>query len=707
MQEASPQTVLGRFDGARFTQAGVTTTFSNRDGRFVVRTDGPEGKLAEFQIKYTFGVYPLQQYLIELAGGRLQVLGVAWDTRPKREGGQRWFHLYPGRKLRPGDPSHWTGMDQNWNYQCADCHSTDIRKNFDPGTDRFATTWSEISVSCEACHGPASQHIAWAKREGEWRRFAGPGKGLTVALDERRGVQWAIDRVSGNPARSKPRDTAREIDVCARCHSRRSQYADACVAGDALHDAYRPALLGPGLFYADGQQRDEVYTYQSFLTSRMQAAGVTCADCHDPHTQKLRAPGNQVCAQCHAPERYDGPSHHHHDPGPGTQCRACHMPPRTYMVIDPRHDHSIRIPRPDRSIALGAPNACTQCHQQRSAQWAAGALKRWYAQPKPGFQTFAETFDAGERSAPGARGRLMAIVENRDLPAIVRASAVERLTGELTPQVVDTIARALNDPDTGVRAAAVEALSGTDTTTRLRFVSRMLGDPSKLVRMQAAQALAGEAEARLDSSARADFDRALAELLAGTEFNADRPEAQTRLGSLNAARRLWDEAEASYRRALQIDPTYVPAAINLADLFRARGAESAAEATLREALKPNPGAAAAWHALGLSLVRQHRRGDALAALERAASLAPDDARMSYVYGVALHDTGKRADALRRLRAALARHPNDRELLGALTSYEREAGRPRQALEHARRLRELEPTDRGAAQLVEELEALTR
>jgi len=707
MQEATEQTVVGRFDGARFTQAGVSTAFSRRDGHFVVRTDGPDGKPRDFEIKYTFGVYPLQQYLIELPGGRLQALGIAWDARPADQGGQRWFHLYPGRNLRAGDPLHWTGIDQNWNFQCADCHSTNVRKNFDPASDRYATTWSEISVGCEACHGPGSTHIAWAKREGDWRAAAGAGKGLTVALDERHDVRWTLDAGSGNAIRSQPRDSARELEVCARCHSRRAQYSDAHVAGDALHGAFQPALLERGLFYPDGQQREEVYNYQSFLTSRMQAKGVTCSDCHDPHTQKLRAPGNQVCAQCHAPAKYDSASHHHHPEGPGAQCASCHMSTRTYMGIDARHDHSIRIPRPDRSVALGVPNACAQCHAKRPAEWAVDAIKRWYPQPKPGFQTFAEAFEAGERGSPGARGKLMAIVEDRELPAIVRASAIERLTDNLTPAAIESIAGALNDPDPDARAAAVAALSSTDTATRVRFLPRMLADSSRLVRMEAAQALAGAVEAQLDAAARPAFDHALAEAVDAARFNADRPEAQSRLGSLYASRSQWDEAEASYRRALKLDPTYVQAAVNLADMYRARGAESEAENTLRHALERNPAAAPVWHALGLSLVRQHRTTDALAALERAARLAPDNARMSYVYGVALYDMGRRADAFRALRAALARHPNHRELLSALASYEREAGRPRQALDYATRLKAIEPTDPGVARLVQELEALAR
>ncbi len=409
--------MLGNFADARFAHAGVTTRFFRRDGRFFVNTDGPGGTLADFEIKYTFGVHPLQQYLVELPGGRLQALGIAWDARPKAQGGQRWFHLYPDRKLKAGDPLHWTGIDQNWNYQCADCHSTNLRKNYDDATRTYRTTWSEIDVGCEACHGPGSNHAGWAKLDPN-ARGADASKGLPVALDERRGVTWSIDAATGNATRSAPRTSSREIEACARCHARRGQFDDTWHPGAPLGNAYRVALLEPGLYYADGQMRDEVYNHGSFLQSRMHAKGVTCSDCHDPHSQKLRVPGNAVCGQCHAPSRFDAATHHRHKPGsPGAACASCHMPTTTYMVVDPRHDHSMRIPRPDRTVALGTPNACGNCHAKEGAKWAADAVARWYPERKPGQQTFAEALAAGDRGAPGAQAALASLADRRDSSA--------------------------------------------------------------------------------------------------------------------------------------------------------------------------------------------------------------------------------------------------------------------------------------------------
>jgi tetratricopeptide (TPR) repeat protein len=704
MEIASGKTVLGNFAGAKFSIAGVTSTFFRRDGRFFVNTDGPDGRLADFEIKYTFGVTPLQQYLIAFPGGRLQALGIAWDSRPKDSGGQRWFHLYPDRKLKAGDPLHWTGIDQNWNYQCADCHSTNLRKGYDAKTATFETTWSDLSVACEACHGPGSNHVAWAKKGGDWKRFDAT-KGLAVALDERKGVSWAIDPATGNAARSTLRDASREIEGCARCHARRGQFSDAWHPGQPFADAFRASLIEPGLYYVDGQMRDEVYNYGSFLQSRMHAKGVTCSDCHDPHALKLRASGNAVCAQCHAAAKYDAASHTRHSAGSkGAECAACHMPTTTYMVVDPRHDHSFRIPRPDRTAALGVPNACNGCHAKQSPQWAADVVANWFPQPERGFQTFAEALYAADRGAPGAQGALIKVVENRDQSAFARASAVERLGRYLSPVTLQTARNALNDPDPLVRAAAVRALANADVPTRAQLLPRMLDDPIREVRLDAARALAGPPEAHLVADDRTKLARALDEYIAAQHFNADRPESQLVLGALNATRGQTNEAIEAYRAALALDPTFVAAALNIADVQRSVGREDEAEQTLRALLKRAPQSAPAHHALGLALVRQKRIQEALAELAAAAKLAPDDARFAYVYGVALYDTGKRPEALKTLGAALARHPYDRELLFALATYERAGGNLAGAREHARLLRELEPESQDFARLAAELEA---
>ena len=401
MQHATAETVLGDFADARFQYAGIESTFFRRAGKYFVHTDGADGKLADFEIKYTFGVEPLQQYLVEFPDGRLQALSIAWDTRPPERGGQHWFHLYPNEKVDYRDELHWTRYSQNWNFMCADCHSTDVHKNYDAAANTYHTTFKEISVGCEACHGPGSLHLEWARTKP-----ADKTEGLTVTLKERAGVHWSMDPTSGNAARSSPRVQDTEIEVCAQCHSRRSQIADGYRAGLPFLDFYRPALLSPGLYFADGQQRDEVYIWGSFLQSRMYHAGVTCSDCHEPHTQKLRAQGNDLCATCHLPTKYDASVHHHHTgSGPGTHCVDCHMPERAYMVIDLRRDHSIRIPRPDLSASLGTPNACSGCHQATECRVGGGATRALVRTSASWLSALRRSVRAGGARSGGCRCR--------------------------------------------------------------------------------------------------------------------------------------------------------------------------------------------------------------------------------------------------------------------------------------------------------------
>ena len=703
MQQASAATVLGNFDNAKFAYNGVTSTFFRRSDKFMVRTDGADGKLTDFKVEYTFGIEPLQQYLIEFPGGRLQALSIAWDTRPKEQGGQRWFHLYPGEHINYRDPLHWTRLNQNWNFMCVECHSTNVRRNYDSKTDRFATSWSEINVSCEACHGPGSNHVAWARKDAGWQHLS-ESKGLTVLLEERRGVTWAADAATGNAARSRPRETRREVETCAQCHSRRAPFADGFEPYGRLMDTHDPSLLAERLYFTDGQQRDEVYNYGSFLQSKMFAMGVTCSDCHDPHTSKLRSPGNEVCAQCHAPAKYDAHEHHLHRAGSaGAQCAACHMPTRNYMVIDARHDHSIRVPRPDLTVRFGTPNACNICHTNRDAKWAAAEIEKAYGPTaRKGFQTFVEALHAGRTGAPGAEEKLLALVRDTAAPSIARATAItelQRVDGEgLRP----AIEAGLLDKDEIVRGAALDALLSIDPGIRDSLAERLLDDPVKVVRIKAARALAATPLDGLSAEQKARRERAFAEYVASQEQIADRPEAHLNLGLFYIDRRDIERAESEYRTAIRLQPDFVPAYANLADLYRALGRESDAEAVLNEGLKAVPNNGTLLHALGLLRVRQARHDEALALFERSVKASPDVARYAYVYAVALYDSSRKKEAVAALDRALQRFPNDRSLLFARAAFARDAGDRALALSHARHLLAVAPHDVQAAALVKEL-----
>jgi len=668
MVVASGKSVLGNFHDSRFTYGGTTSTFSRRGDKFYVRTDGPDGRLADFEVAYTFGVAPLQQYLVAQPGGRLQALGVAWDTRPGSERGQRWFHLYPHETIKAGNPLHWTGFLQNWNFMCADCHATNLRKKYDPALREFHTSSSEIGVGCEACHGPGSIHVMRAPQRSQ----AAGASDMTALLAERKGISWTMDPGTGIAARSQPRTTDREIEVCARCHSRRAQITDDTYAGDPLENAFRPNALDAALFYPDGQQKDEVYTYASFLQSKMYTRGVTCSDCHDPHSGNRTLPGNATCTQCHLAARYDAPSHHFHRQNTAAaMCVTCHMPTTTYMVVDPRHDHSFRVPRPDRTVSLGVPNACTtSCHRKEGAAWAVGEIQRRTSRPAGGFQQFAEAFAAADRRAPDAQRQLREIAADRTQPAIVRASALDRLAAAGSNDLPD-LTPLLTDPAALVRRSTLAALTHLDPTMRLRFAPALLTDPIRAVRIQAATALAEIADQSLTATDRTNFERAFDELVAEQRFNADRPEAQVNLGQVLLQRGRTDEAIAAFREAIRLDRTFVPAYVNLADAHRVKEQEPEAERALLDGIAASPGSAVLHHSRGLALVRQHRLRDALAELERAVTLDPAEPRYSYVYAVGLHENGQRAEAIRVLQASAARHPDDRDTLLALKEYREE------------------------------------
>ena len=700
MQPADATSVRGRFDDAQFRYDDVVSRFFQREGRYRVRTDGPDGKLADFEIKYTFGVDPLQQYLIELPGGRIQALSIGWDTRPKSAGGQRWFHLYPGEHIVHGDELHWTRRQQNWNFMCADCHSTNLRKNYDAVADTFKTTWSEMNVSCEACHGPGSRHVTWAQQAKSSSSTAGNDNGLTVHLTERRNVAWTIDPARLKPVRSAPRTTAAEINTCAPCHSRRTQIADGYTAGAPLLDFYEPATLEPTLYYPDGQQREEVYTHGSFVQSRMAHAGVTCSDCHEPHSATLRAPANALCTRCHASSRYDAPGHHHHRPmGAGAACVECHMPARTYMQIDPRRDHSLRVPRPDLTVTTGVPNACTGCHANRPPAWAAAAVRGWLGRDATGFQNFATAFHDAEQRRPGAGTSLAAIASSATEPSIVRASAVERLAG--LGVSASNLTSLLRDADPLVRRSAVRTLEQTPRPEWIPLLVPLLSDPTRAVRIAAARVL-GPSAARLTGSDLAAFQRASTEVLAAARFAADRPESRVSLGVFLSDLGRTGEAESEYRAAIRLGPDFPPGYVNLAELLRRSRTEQEAEQVLREGIARNPRSAELHYALGLSLTRSNRSAEATASLKSASDLAPHISTFSYAYALALNKTGQSAPAIRVLVSALGRHPGDRDILFALAALERDAGELAAARQHARQLVERDPNDGEARALQESL-----
>ncbi len=703
MQEANAITVLGNFNNAKFRHRGVESTFFKRDDKFMVRTDGPDGKLSDFEVRYVFGVAPLQQYLIEFHGGRYQALSIAWDTRPKAAGGQRWYSLYPNESIASDDPLHWSGLYQNWNLQCAACHSTNLRKGYDAASDTYKTTFSEINVSCEACHGPGSRHVAWAKPAGTPSPKP-DNKGFAFPLKSRWQEAW---KFPGGNAQSARRDSPADpagMNTCAACHARRSTLAEGGMPGAPLEDTHRLALLTTPNYYADGQQREEVYVWGSFLQSRMYQQGVTCMDCHDPHTLKLRAQDNALCLRCHQAAAFDTEKHHFHKAGTrGAQCVECHMPAQNYMGVDARRDHSIRVPRPDLSLALGSPNACTQCHADRKPDWATAAMDKWYGKTWRDRPQYGPTLHAATTNGVKALPSLLALADDAAMPLIVKATAAALAQPYVRPANLPVVRKLLANFDPGMRIAALGLLEPFEPAVRTQAGAPLLADPIRGVRTEAARVLADVADGQLSTDQRRQRERATAEYVASLQQDADWPTANVSLGNLRMRQGRPDEAIAAYERALSLDARFAGAYINLADAYRQQMRENDGEKTLRRGLALLPLAPDLHHALGLLLVRKGDKVTALKELAAASKLAPDNARYIYVYAVGLHSTGRQREAVSVLQAAEAHHPYDLEILSALVSMNREAGNPAAALPYARKLAAALPDDPEVKRLVTELE----
>ncbi len=686
MQAPSDASMLGDFADRVVRYFGEPTRFRRRESSYEIETENVSRGAREksrraYEVKYAFGVEPLQQYLVDIGDGHLQAIPFAYDTRPKERGGGRWYHLYAGERITPGDELHWSAPAYNWNKNCADCHSTDVRKNYEPTTDRYDTKYAEISVGCEACHGPASRHVEQAERhaitadKGWPRRFS--------TLRER---QWQFEqgrpiarRIDTGDAASGARADGPDIDACAPCHARRS---DLSGESPAFHDRYRVELLEDRMYFADGQIKDEVFEYGSFEQSKMHAAGVVCSDCHEPHSGALLASGNGLCIRCHSADNYDTERHHlHSSDGPGSACVACHMPSRVYMGVDERRDHRLGVPRPDLSIELGVPNACTTgCHRRSPKpsearrnvdEWAAKAIEERFGKVRP--KTFAGALHAARNVRLGGANQLLEVAGDPSFSAIARATALLELRAY--PESIDAgLARFARDASPLVRRALAQVVEGTaDPSLEAALARPLLSDEVRSVRLEAVRALL---DARTDAWSEAErkaFDRGRDELRTSLHSNADRPEALLDLARLELASSAGSaavkaDAEVLLRKSIALDPRFGGGYLALADFLRTLGQDDKAVDVLESGLREVHDRAPLEHSLGLALVRLGDKRLALEHLRRAHDLAPDIVRFGLVYAVALFDAGERAKALALLSRLHDRFDGDLAVTRLLDQY---------------------------------------
>jgi predicted CXXCH cytochrome family protein len=575
----APDTVLGDFDDATFTHDGSTTKFTHADGEYRMTITEHDGSVTQYPVHSVAGIAPLQQYLLETEQGRLQSNDVVWDTEKKQ-----WYTLYPDQDLPIGDGLHWTGSYKTWNARCAECHATGYQRNFGQRTGQYASTQAEIGVGCEACHGPASAHLDWAAGRAVAKSSIDLNElGLTISLTPDAGVEV-------------------QIQQCAGCHSRRETFGNGNpIPGTPFHDAFNLSPLRPGLYHNDGQVLDEVYVYGSFLQSKMYAQGVTCTNCHDPHSASFKVEGNGLCTQCHSEAGntefptltladYDSPLHHFHTVGSeGAQCKNCHMPEKAYMGIDVRSDHSFRIPRPDLGQETSSPDTCTSCHVDQSQNWAAERIAAWYPNSVNRQRHYGQTFAKAQKYPEAARPNLVELATDTTQAGIVRATALYLIQGQADGEMAAATKGALSDPDPLVRANAAPIQRGADVQDRLNRLMPLLSDPVLSVRLSAVKEMLSAPPELLSRSQQVIIREAMGEWRASLMNKLDYPETHLVLGGMALTMRNFEAADRAFRQVVQMDPQRVEAWSILVRLTSALEGPDAARRVLRHALDRVPG----------------------------------------------------------------------------------------------------------------------
>jgi predicted CXXCH cytochrome family protein len=628
MKLPNDSTVLGDFNNISFKADGDTYFFFKEDSAYYVTALDIKGYEVRHEVAYTFGVTPLQQYLIKFPDGKYQTLRATWDTEKKQ-----WFNQYAGQEILPGDWLHWTGGGQRWNTMCAECHSTNLQKNYNLGQDAFNTTYDIINVSCEACHGPAGAHLNWARQ----------------------------DEPTGNPQiEVLGAEQVEQLNQCAGCHARRVKLTEVMQAGVPFDDQYRLQTISSEYYHADGQIKEEDYVFGSFTQSKMFSKGVKCADCHNIHSMQLKQAGNTLCMQCHEPQ-YNSATHYFHDPDTeAAQCISCHMTGTTFMGNDFRRDHSFRVPRPDQSIKYDTPNACTGCHTDKSNKWAAAWVVKWYGDQRP--DHFSDHLLPASQPPydPQTRKDVVQFINNMNYPAISRATALEYypLVGDETDY--NMLTTALEDSAAIVRYNALTKFQIFPLEQRLGLAMEHIGDTSRQVRIGAAQLMIEQDLAQLPPSTRGSAIRAREEMETMLRSNADFPTGRLQLGDYYFRKNMIERAIKEYEMAIAMDSLLTPVYGNLATAYNMVGQNNQALAALDKLLILEPEYGRGYYLRGLL---QHELGDdksAITDLEIAISLDPFNFRAYYNLASIYLVEGSLVSAERTINAGLRLQPNSEE-----------------------------------------------
>ena len=653
MLPATEDNVLGDFNHVRFETKDGWTIFNKDKTGYYIETGQTGQKGARYEVPYVFAYYPLQQVLVDIGKGRLQAYPIAWDSRDESEGGQRWYSLYEDTHT-PDTPFNWKAQFNNWNARCAECHSTDLKRGYNVEEDSYNTTFNEVNVSCEACHGPAEEHIKLSEAQQKNTENSGfknqLHKKLSWAFKEGRttaefltGDILSIDH--GQP------------DQCAACHSRRVSLTDGNDPGD-FTEHYIPRLALPELYHADGQILDEVYVYGSFSQSKMAAAGVTCSNCHDPHSGKVLTLDNNLCAQCHMPSTFDTQEHTLHEVGSeGALCIDCHMPETRYMGVDDRRDHAFRVPNPWVSEQLNTRDVCLDCHQDKDSKWSQLQLMSKKSKIFGKYDDIGPALLLNAQSPGKGQINIAKLVVDESQPPMRRAVLLGHLdmTKVENMQILNTLA---NSSESLVKLGVIEVLERASQQLQLQVGFGLLYDDNRNVRIQAIKLLAPAFRRELPEKAQKPMQDALLEAVVTYQKQQDLLSAQIALADLAYKVGDLEQAQVQYLNAIKIQPSFLPSKLNLASIYRETDQLDKARVLLEEILRIEPEHAMALHNLGLVYVVKREWPKALDALIKAKNLEPDNARFSFVYVLVLEASGDIKGALAQVDILEKRTPND-------------------------------------------------
>jgi len=663
MQEPTDSSVLGDFETS-FEADGVKSSFFKKDNKFYINTQGSNGLNQDFEVKYAFGYYPLQQYLIEFPDGKMQASRLSWDSKNKK-----WFNQYAGQKIHHRDWLHWTGNSQNWNTMCASCHATNLQKNYDLLTDTYQTTMSEKTVGCESCHGAGSAHIDFVKSED----FKAGEKIENAAL------------TYGKNANNKL-----QINTCAPCHARKTDLNPKQVQSAELLDNLVPELISNEYYFADGQQNAEDYEYGSFAQSKMFKNNVSCSNCHNPHSGKLLKAGNALCLNCHAPE-YNTQQHHFHVVNTtGAQCINCHMMDKTYMGNDARRDHSFRIPRPDQSVVYKTPNACKNCHTNKSNEWASKAVVNWYG-PKRAYH-FSDDLLPGSLLNDRSEAHLVKLLSDTSQPAIARATAAYYLKDIQSYQSASSLLGSLKDLEALVRYQSLRSLENFDPTIWVQTAGLCLNDPVKVVRIAAADLYHRLPKNQVPANFRISYEQANKENLQFLKYQADFAVGDIMIGDYHLQEGDHQNAITQYLKGLQKDSLMNYARLNLSTSYNSIGRNDLALKTLLDAKEIDPKNDRIYFNLGLLYYEMGNSVLAMQNFEAGVKIGSINPNLYYNCGLLLQQSNKMKEAEAIFLKGYRISPLNEKMNFALASYYMGKNQPNLARKYIVNLQKINPTN---------------